>query len=70
LLVIDTEARLYVGPEVFDDHVNLIGQPFEHSQSFGRLQVQRDATLIAVQVLEVGAGTRAADAIALVRAFG
>ena len=52
-LVVDAEAVLHVGPEVLDHHVGLLDQAQEDREAFRRLQVERDAALVAVQVLEV-----------------
>src|SRR5205823_10528228 len=52
--IIDPEAGLHVGPEVLDDDVRLGSQPPEDVESGARLQIQRDAPLVAVHVLEVG----------------
>ena len=59
-VVVDAEAVLHVGPVVFDDDVGGFRQPQEDASPGLGLQVQDDAALVAVQVLEVGAEALAA----------
>ena len=63
-LVVDAEPVLHVGPEVLDHDVGLLDQPQERGAARRVLQVERDAALVAVQVLEVGALARAARSLA------
>ena len=65
-LVVDAELSLHVGTEVLDQHVGLQHQLLEDRDALGRLQVQRHAALVAVDVAEVAAFARAADAFAFV----
>ena len=64
VLVVDLQPPLHVGPEVLDDHVGLLDHLQERGAAFLRLQVERHAALVAVQVLEVAALARAAHAFA------
>src|SRR6185437_740329 len=64
-LIVDAEPVLDVGPVVFDHHVGLLDHAAEGGDALRRLQVERDAALVAVQVLEVGIAARAARALAL-----
>ena len=59
-LVVDAQALLHAGPEILHDHVRLLHHALERGEAFRRLEVQRHAALVAVQVLEVGALARAA----------
>ena len=45
----------YVGPIILDDHVGALGEAFENRDAFRILEVERQAALIAMQVLKVGA---------------
>ena len=54
-LVVDAEPVLHVGPVVLDQHVGGRRQLLEDGDALGRLEVERDAALVAVQVEEVGA---------------
>jgi hypothetical protein len=62
-LVIDAETELDVRPEVFSDHIRAPDELFENFQSIRVFQVQREAALVAMQILEVGAGALAAPAV-------
>ena len=62
-LVIDAETVLDVGPVVLGDDVGFFDELHENLQAVRILQVQREAALVAVQVLEVGAGALAAPAV-------
>src|SRR5712672_2514606 len=64
ILVVDAEPLLHVRPEILHHHVVLLDQPPEHREPLGRLQVQRDAALVAVQVLEIRPLARAARRLA------
>ena len=55
------------GPEILDHHVGFLDQPLERGQPFGRLQVERDAALVAMQVLKVRSFARAAHRLFGVR---
>ena len=61
-LVIDAEPVLHVGPEILDHDVGLLDQPLEGREALRRLQIERHAALVAMQVLEIGAVARAARA--------
>ena len=63
-LVVDAELGLDVGAEVLDHDVGLFGQPLEHLEALGVLQVERHRPLVAVQILEVRALARAARLLA------
>ena len=52
-LVVDAEPVLHVRPEILDQHVGLLDEALEHGAPFGRLQVERQAALVAMQVLEI-----------------
>ena len=62
-LVIDAEPVLHVRPEILDQHVGLLDEALEHGAPFGRLQVQGEAALVAMQILEVDPVPRAAGRI-------
>src|SRR6185312_1618430 len=67
-LIVDLEAEFHVRAKVLDHDVGILRQPVQHLETFGILEVERDAALVAVQVLEIGAVPRAAEpAIALDR---
>ena len=51
-LVADAEARGDAGPEGFDDHVGLAGQPEEIGAALLALEVEHDALLAAAHVAE------------------
>ena len=59
-LVVDAQALLHAGPEILHDHVRLPHHALERGEAFRRLEIQRQAALVAMQVLEVGALARAA----------
>ena len=59
--VVDAEPLLHVGAVVLHHDVGLRGHLLQHRDAFGRLQVQRDRALVAVQVLEVRTLARAAQ---------
>ena len=63
--IVDAEPLFHVRPEVLDHHVGLGGQPAQHGNAARRLQVERDAALVAVQVLEVRSVPRATQSVAL-----
>ena len=69
ILVADLEPRLHVGSEILDHHVGLLRQPKECLAPLLRLQVERDAALVAMQVLEIARMARAADRIARLEPF-
>ncbi len=52
-LVIDAEAVFYLGAEILDDDVSLLRQLKKDCLAFLGLQVERQAALVAVQVLEI-----------------
>src|SRR6185437_16318083 len=67
-LIVDLEAEFDVRAKVLDHDVGILRQPVQHLETFGILEVERDAALVAVEVLEIGAVPRAAEpAIALDR---
>ena len=53
-LVIDAEAELDVGAVILDQDVGALDQAAEDGEAVGMLQVDRDAALVAVEVLEIG----------------
>ncbi len=52
-LVVDAEPLLHVGAEILDHDVGLLDHALEGGEAFGRLQIERHAALVAVQVLKV-----------------
>ena len=60
-LVVDAEPLLHVGPVVLDQHVGGGRQLLQDRDALGRLEVERDAALVAVQVEEIGAVARPAQ---------
>ena len=64
LVVVDPEPTLDVGAVVLDDHVGVLRELLEDRHALGLAQVQRDAALVAVQVLEVEPVAIAAHAVA------
>ena len=63
-LVVDAEALFHVGAEILHHHVGLGDQAAEGGKPLRRLQVERDAALVAVQILEVGTIARPAGRLA------
>ncbi len=59
-LVVDAEPLLHVGPEILDHDVGLLDHALEGGEAFGRLQIERHAALVAMQVLKVAALARPA----------
>ena len=59
-LVVDAEPLLHVGAEILDHHVGLLDHALEGGEPFRRLQIQRHAALVAMQVLKIAALARAA----------
>ena len=59
-LVVDAEPLLHVGAEILHHDVGLLDHALERGEPFGRLQIERHAALVAVQVLKVAALARAA----------
>ena len=51
--VVDAEAGLHVRAVILDDDVGALRHPLEHPDALFRLEVERHAPLVAVQVLEV-----------------
>ena len=51
--VIDAEAELHLGAEILDDHIGLLGQLHKDRLAVRAFQVEREAALVAVQVLEI-----------------
>ena len=60
-LVVDAQAVLHVGAEVLDHDVRAAREPHEQLPPARLLQIQREAALVAVQVLEVEAVAVAAQ---------
>ena len=52
---------LHVRAVVLHHHVGFLDQPFEQFQPFWCLQIEGDALLVTVQVLEIGTVARAAE---------
>ena len=63
-LIVDAELCLHVGTKILDHDVGLLGEPLEHFEALGVLQVQRHGPLVAVQILEIRALARAARLLA------
>jgi hypothetical protein len=63
-LVVDAESALHVGAVVLHDDVGVLRQPLEDGHPVGLAEVQRDALLVAVQVLEIEPVTIAAHTVA------
>src|SRR5260221_563531 len=67
-LIIELQPMLHIGPEVLDHDVGVLDQPVQDLERLRLLEIEGDAPLVAVQVLEIGAVPRAAEpAIALGR---
>ena len=63
-LVVDAEPGLYIGPVVLDDDIRVPHQLAEDLDPLGCLEIQRQAALVAVQVLKIGTVTRTAETFA------
>ncbi len=61
------QPMLHLGAHVLEDDVGSLRQPHERGVSLGRLQVQSDRALVAVQVLEVEAMAVAGDLLTVGR---
>src|SRR6185503_12527592 len=59
----DAEAVLHARPVVLDQHVGALGHLDEDVAPFGLFQVELEAPLVAMEVLEVRAVARAGDAV-------
>ena len=57
-LVVDAEPELHVGAEILHHDVGVLHHPLEDRDALRRLEIERHAALVAVQILEV-AGRRA-----------
>jgi hypothetical protein len=64
LRIVDAEPAFHVGTEILDHHVGFLHHALERRQGCGRLEIERDAALVAVQILKVGPFARAAERIA------
>src|SRR6185437_1080125 len=53
------------GPVIFDQHVGVLDQRAQNLDPRGLFEVERDAALVAVQVLEIEAMPLAAEALVL-----
>src|SRR3979490_670232 len=53
-LVIDPEAEFYVRPVVLDNNIGGFDHPFEDCDAVWFLQIEREASLVAMKVLEIG----------------
>ena len=51
--VVDTESMFDVGAHVLDDHVGSCRELHEQRKALGCLQIDRDGSFVAMQVLEV-----------------
>ena len=51
--IVDAEAELHVGAIVLHQHVGALHQALQDRHAVGRLQIERHAALVAMQVLEV-----------------
>src|SRR5262249_1614963 len=51
--IVDAETELPVRTVVLDHHVGIAHQTLQDGDTFWRLQIERDAALVAMQVLEV-----------------
>ena len=66
-LIIDAEAMLHVRPVVLDHDVGGLDELEEDRPTLVRLQIQRDAALVALDVLEIGPVAGAAGGLRGVR---
>jgi hypothetical protein len=64
LRVVDAEPAFHVRAEILHHHVGLLHHALERRQGRGRLEIERHAALVAVQILEVRPFARAAQLIA------
>ena len=64
LRVVDAESRLDVGAKIFDDDVGFCDERTKQCRTIRVLQIDADAALVAMQVLDVGTVTRAGDGAA------
>ena len=69
-LVADAKPVFDIGTVVFHQHVGARRQLLQDRDAFGRLEVQRHATLVAMHVLEVTVLARTADTFAFVQCGG
>ena len=65
-LIVDAEAVLHVAAIVLDDDVGVLRQSHEDRLALGALEVERQRTLVAMQVLEVEAVALAAHGVDVV----
>ena len=63
-LVVDAKAGLHVGPVILDHDIRVAHQLAEDLDPLGRFQVQRQAALVAVQVLKIRTVARTAEPFA------
>ena len=68
--IVDAQPDLHVGPEVLHHHVGPRSETPQHGDAFLRFQIDGDAALVAMQVLEVGAVARPAGRVARVEVLG
>ena len=61
LRIVDAETALHVGPKILHHDVGLFHHALEGRHRFRRLQVERHAALVAVQVLKIRPFARAAQ---------
>ena len=66
-LVVDAQPFLHAGAEILDDDVGLFDHPLEGREAFRRLEIERHAALVAVQVLEIGTFARPPHAFLVAR---
>ena len=67
--IIDPQPPLHVGAKILDHHIGLPREPQQGRAARLAFQVERDAALVAVQVLEVGTVAGAADRVAAFQPF-
>ena len=65
--VVDTEPELHIRAVIFDHHIRGLDQPVEDRAAVRLLEVERQAALVAVQILEIRAVAVARHIVALAR---
>ncbi len=61
LRIVDAETTLHIRPKILDHHVGFFHHALESRHRFRRLQVERHAALVAMQILEIRPFARAAQ---------
>ena len=70
LRIVDPEPPLHIGTKILDYDVSFLHHALERRQGFGRLEVERHAALVAMQILKIGSFARTTKRIAAARLWG